>query len=151
MTHILTRPARWADLTDIQAMITALASFHGDDAKIDIATLNRDAFGAAPWIHLSVAEKDNSVVGYVAMCPLVQLQYGTRGMDLHHIYVEAPHRGRGVARALISHAAARSRGMSCGYMMVGTSPENTAAKATYTACGFAPTAHNENRFYMDIA
>jgi len=148
LPHI--RPARWADLTALKDMITALAIRHGDVATIETVTLNRNILDDDPWLRVSVAEIGEEIVGYVALCPLMQLQWCERGMDLHHIYVTEAHRGCGVGRALIENAIARARALGCVYLMVGTKPDNLEAQAAYKACGFTSLVHNPTRFRMAI-
>lgn len=150
MTTIKTRLIAWADIQDLQTMITALADFHGDTATLDHDRLNRDVFGANPWVTVIVAEQQNKLVGYVALCPLIQLQFGDRGYDLHHVYVTPDQRGTGVGRALITAAAAYAKAHDCRYIMVGTTPDNTAAQAAYVACGFDASVNTPNRFRMAL-
>lgn len=106
--------------------------------------------GSCPWIHVLVAEADREVVGYAALCPLIQLQMGARGMDMHHLFVEEKCRGRGVGKMLIEASMRKARDLSCGYMMVGTHPDNTDAQSVYLACGFEPQHGSNPRFRISL-
>jgi ribosomal protein S18 acetylase RimI-like enzyme len=125
-------------------MVHALAAHHGDAPSVTMDDLRRDALGPQPWIRVLIAEG----AGYAAMCPLVQLQYGVRGMDLHHLYVGEQVRGRGIGRALIDASLEVARGLGCRYMTVGTDPENVAAQAVYRAIGFEKIGETGPRFRM---
>lgn len=130
MTQI--RPIIEADILDVLSMIHALAAHHGDKAAITEDALRRDALGPLPWVRVLVAEG----LGYAALCPLSQLQFGVRGMDLHHIFVVESARGRGVGRALIDAAIACAKAEGARYLTVGTHPENVHAQDIYRSAGF---------------
>lgn len=126
------RPLTEPDLPDVLRMVHALALYHGDPVAVTLAQLRRDTLGAHPWVRVLVAEGK----GYAALCPLTQLQYGARGMDMHHLFVEEPARARGVGRALITASITLARELGCRYMTVGTHPDNLTAQGVYRALGF---------------
>ena len=95
------RPAQKSDLPMVLDLAHALAAYHGDTATLTLAALERDCLGPAPWLTLLVAEGVTGLHGYAALCPQMQLQFGARGMDLHHLFVCDTARGRGIGRALI--------------------------------------------------
>ena len=66
-----------------------------------------------------VATIDEKVVAYASLMPVGQLQFGVRGMDMHHLFVLKEHRGVGVGRALINASLELSKQLSCKYMTVG--------------------------------
>ncbi|APE42206.1 hypothetical protein BOO69_01365 [Sulfitobacter alexandrii] len=140
MTHI--RPMNESDVAQVHAMVCALAAHHGDTATLSPADLARDALGRDPWLSLLVAEDARGLSGYAALFPLAQLQFGVRGMDLHHLFVREERRGQGVAKALVAGAITLSRARGCRFLAVGTDPDNIPAQQTYGALGFdrAPQA-----------
>lgn len=142
MTHI--RPIIETDLPDVLRMISALAAHHGDTAAVTEGDLRRDALGAYPWVHVLVAEG----MGYAALCPLAQLQFGVRGMDLHHIFVDEGARGKGVGRALIDAALECAKSAGARYLTVGTHPDNVIAQNIYRAVGFEEISVSGPRFRM---
>ncbi|MGQ3279001.1 MAG: GNAT family N-acetyltransferase, partial [Shinella sp.] len=83
------RAARPGDLQQILDMITLLAECHGDIAKIAAVDLDRDLFGANPWITALVAEANGRLIGYALLVPTYRATEGLRGMDLHHLFVRA--------------------------------------------------------------
>lgn len=143
-THI--RPARPEDLPAILKMIKGLASFHGDTAEISLAQLRRDMTGPAPWITTLVAEGPEGLQGYVALLPRMILQFGRRGMDLHHLFVWPDLRGQGIGGALIAAALANAEAADCSFITVGTDPGNSAAQQIYLAAGFEPLGDTGPRF-----
>ena len=130
------RPARPADLPQLVAMVQALAAHHGDGAEISEATLAGDLFGPRPWIQALVAEGPGHLTGYAALTQLARLQYGQRGLDIHHLFVVADHRGKGLGKALIAAVLDHARAQGCTYVTVSALDSNTAARAFYAAQGF---------------
>ena len=114
----------------------ALAAYHGDAATLSLAALERDCLGPAPWVTLLVAEGRTGLQGYAALCPQMQLQFGTRGMDLHHLFVCDTARGRGIGRALVTAALEHARGQGCAYITVGTDARNARVQGFYRGAGF---------------
>ncbi|MBM1690493.1 GNAT family N-acetyltransferase [Sulfitobacter geojensis] len=136
MNDILIREIRAADLPSVFDMVRGLAAHHGDVAQVALGDLKRDCLGDVPWLRVLVADKAGALLGYAALCPLAQMQFGVRGMDLHHLFVTAQARGSGVGRALIDASSALTKSLGCQYMTVGTHPDNTAAAQVYRAAGF---------------
>lgn len=124
------------DIPQLTEMISALAAHHGDVAKIDAGNLKLDIFGKIPWIYVIVAEQYDTLIGYAALCPLIQLQFGVRGIDMHHLFVDKKFRGCGLGRRLIKASISKTKALGGKYMMVATNPDNTVAQAVYLACGF---------------
>ena len=75
-------------------MISALAAHHQDEPTISLEELDRDVFASNPWITVFVAQIGNVVVGYVALCPLMLLHFGLRGLEISHLFVEDHVRGQ---------------------------------------------------------
>ena len=146
MTETTIRFAGSRDLSEVLAMIQALAEHHGDTAATTLADLERDTLQSPPWVTLIVAEKASGLLGYAALCPLAQLQFGVRGMDMHHLFVMPEVRGQGIAHDLIKASIEYSKGQGCRYVMVGTHPNNKAAQQVYLAAGFSKTPEAGPRF-----
>lgn len=140
MTFI--RPLQDADLPHVLQMIHALAAHHGDCAPVSEADLRRDALGPHPWVHVLVAQGE----GYCALHGQAQLQFGVRGMEVHHLFVEPSARGCGVGRALMAAAQGHAQALGCRYLTVGTHRDNLAAQAMYRAIGFDQMDHAGPRF-----
>jgi len=125
-------------------MIHALAAHHGHAPVTTLEDLRRDVMGTHPWVHILVAPG----LGYAALCPLVQLHFGVRGMDMHHLFVVDAARGTGVGRALIAASIEHAKGAGCRFMTVGTHPDNIAAQAVYRAVGFEDLPASGARFRL---
>lgn len=136
MPQITTRPGKPADFDDVCEMAHALAAHHGDTATLSPADLARDFGPGQPWGRLIIAEVGGVRAGYAALCPLMQLQFGVRGMDMHHLFVRPEYRGTGVGRALIRAVVDHAKSQGCRYVTVGTHPDNTKAQRIYLAAGF---------------
>lgn len=150
MSLITTRPATPDDLSEVVLMAQALADFHSDTATLTVQSLARDALGTPPWITLLVAEQTGCLQGYAALCPLIQLQFGVRGLDMHHLFVKPQARGTGVGRALIKASVKAAETQGCRYLGVGTHPDNTSAPEFYENAGFDRTPGGP-RFRMKLA
>lgn len=145
--QIKTRKAREADLPKVLEMIHALATHHDDVSTLTLQTLTQEA---REWLRILVACDGADVVGYAALVPLAQLQFGVRGLDIHHLFVDAPFRQRGVGRALIKASIALGNELSCKYLTVGTHPNNIEAPRVYIAAGFEPLPVGGPRFKMRL-
>ncbi len=97
-----------------------------------------------------MAERDGRLVGYAALCPTAQMQFGFRGMDLHHLYVNPAIRGAGLGRRLIEACIEVATSLGCAFMVVGTDPQNHGAQAAYKACGFEALPGDGSRFWMRL-
>ena len=144
------RSAYPSDTDGLLRMVGRLAGHHGDVATLTRESLKRDAFGPRPWIEILVAVAGGHLIGYAALCPLIRLQFGMRGLDLHHLFAEAGHRGHGVGTGLIESCKIRARAQDCGYLAVGTHPDNHAARAFYAARGFRPKAGDPTQFSLPL-
>lgn len=124
------------DIPTLLKMIAGLAAHHGDPSLATHDTLMRDLFGPVHWARALIAEIDGVPVGYAALIPRASLHNGTRGMDMHHLFVAAEHRGRGIGRALIAACEGEVRTLGGTFMLVGTDPDNHDAQAVYDHAGF---------------
>lgn len=135
MTLTIT-PAQPEDADALVSMIAGLAAVHDDISLADLGTLDRDVFCEAPWLHVLIARVDRRAAGYVALLPMAQLQFGLRGLEIHHLFTCDTARGTGIGSALIDAALTHARQLGAGYVSVGTHPGNTAAQAFYIRRGF---------------
>ena len=124
------------DLPDVVTMIHALAAHHGDTALVTLQDLTRDVCGPQPWMHLLVVARGQALLGYAALIPLAQLQFGVRGMDMHHLFVRAQDRDKGCGKMMIQACIDHAKANGCRYLSVGTAPENVTAQNIYRAVGF---------------
>lgn len=130
------RAARAGDLAQLLDMIALLAECHGDKAKTTAADLDRDLFGQTPWITALVAEAGGRLIGYAMLVPAYRAVEGMRGMDLHHLFVRAGHRGHGIGRHLVARAREHARMAGCGYLSVSAATGNFGAHRFYEQMNF---------------
>lgn len=147
---ILCRDMRGRDISHVVAMTARLAAHHGEAATLTAEILQREAFSSAPLVKILVAEDNGVLVGYAALVPTLQLQFGARGMELHHLHVDEAVRGRGVGRALVAAAIERARGVGRAFLTVGTQAGNARAQLFYERCGFEPVAARGPRFRIAL-
>jgi GNAT superfamily N-acetyltransferase len=130
------REAQSNDTEEILRMVERMAAHHGDTSELVADALARDVFSAKPWVYLLVAEEKSGLIGYAALFGLAQLQFGARGLDMHHLFTETEFRGRGVGTNLVRACIYKSKALSCKYLAVGTHPDNLEAQAFYMSFGF---------------
>ncbi|MDB5660302.1 MAG: hypothetical protein JWS10_2917 [Cypionkella sp.] len=145
------RAATPADLPQLCTMVHALADYHGDTATATVADLRRDLFGATPWLHALVFAEPRRLLGYAALTQLARVQYGQRGMDLHHLYVCTDYRGDGIGKALLAATLDYARHNNASYVTVTTLPGNAIAQAFYLAQGFQPAPTTGLRYALNLA
>lgn len=145
------RPAAPTDLLQLCKMVHALAAHHGDTATATVANLKRDLFGPAPWLHALVFEDRRRLLGYAALTQLARVQYGQRGMDLHHLYVRSDARGDGIGKALLAASLDYARSKMASYVTVSALPGNDIAQAFYLAQGFHPAPVTGLRYALNLS
>ena len=144
------RRATEVDFPRLVEMITALAAFNDDQATVRLDDLRRDLLGSSPWLIVMVASIHTSLIGYAALCPLARLQFGQRGMDIHHLFVEAAHRGQGVGKSLIQASVREGKALGCSFVKISTRDTNSAAQKAYLAAGFELEPVRGPNFKMTI-
>ncbi|NEB77704.1 GNAT family N-acetyltransferase [Streptomyces sp. SID14478] len=93
-------------------------------------------FLATSGHHLYLAYAQSEPVGFISGVETVHPDKG-REMFLYELSVAAPHRRRGIGRALIRTLADLAAELGCYDMWVGVDTDNDAALATYRSAGGA--------------
>jgi GNAT superfamily N-acetyltransferase len=145
------RSAKRHDLPALNEMIAALAAHHNDPADMTPEKLERDLFGDMPWISALVADTGSELIGYAILVPLYRAQEGSRGMDLHHLFVRDGHRGHGIGQHLVSRAREIARDAGCGYLSVSAATGNFAAHRFYEHMDFKPRPVTGMRYTQALA
>ncbi|MCF3638579.1 GNAT family N-acetyltransferase [Rhizobium sp. TRM95111] len=145
------RAARAGDLMQLIDMIALHAECHGEKARISAADLDRDLFGASPWVTALVAEAGGRLIGYALLVPMYRAVEGVRGMDLHQIFVREDHRGTGIGRHLVNRAREHARLSGCGYLSVGAATGNFAAHRFYERMSFKAGPVTGMRYVQALA
>ena len=84
-----------------------------------------------------IGELDGQPVGFACLRLIPHLQGDEPYAELTDIYVDAPFRRQGVARALIAHVEAMARAAGAGGLVLITGFDNVGAQAAYRASGYA--------------
>lgn len=145
------RSARREDLPDLSAMVAELCLYHGDTATMTPEMLERDLFGTQPWIRALVAEGADGLIGYTILLPVYRATDGTRGLEIHHLYVRSTCRGHGVGHHLVSMAREEARRTGCGYVTVGAATGNLKAHRFYEMLSFTPRPVTGMRYQQLVA
>ena len=145
------RAAKRHDLPQLNEMIALLAAHHGDAAAMTPEKLERDLFGAMPWIQALVADSSDGLMGYAILVPLYRADTGTRGMDLHQLFVRDGQRGNGIGHHLVSRAREIARTAGCDYLSVSAATGNFAAHRFYEQLDFLPRPVTGMRYTQAIA
>ncbi len=145
------RAAKRHDLPELNEMIALLAAHHGDGAGMTPDKLERDLFGPMPWIQALVADSGDGLMGYAILVPLYRADTGTRGMDLHHLFVRDGQRGNGIGHHLVSRAREIARTAGCDYLSVSAATGNFAAHRFYEQLDFRPRPVTGMRYMQAIA
>ena len=84
-----------------------------------------------------IGELDGRPVGFACLRLIPHLQGDEPYAELTDIYVDAPFRRQGVARALIAHVEAAARAAGASGLVIITGFDNENAQAAYRASGYA--------------
>jgi GNAT superfamily N-acetyltransferase len=84
-----------------------------------------------------LGERDGQPVGFACLRLVPHLQGDEPYAELTDIYVEAPFRRQGVARALIAQVEATARAAGASEVVIITGFDNAGAQAAYRASGYA--------------
>ncbi|AOX99700.1 GNAT family N-acetyltransferase [Jeongeupia sp. USM3] len=131
------RPARPDDVAGILAMICELAEFEQLSHLVTAteAKLADDLFGAAPACECIVGEADGQTVAFALYFHNYSTFLARRGLYLEDLYVRPVARGRGHARAMMTHLAQLARERGCGRFEWSVLDWNANAIAFYEAIG----------------
>lgn len=113
-----------ADLDAIEAL---------ESEGFDIARWSRDAWASELVTadrHVLVARAPEGVVGVATFQTVADVA------DLHRVVVATTHRGRGIARRLVTAGIEWAEGMGAERMLLEVAVDNTAALALYEHFGF---------------
>lgn len=121
------------DLPDLLKMIGKLCAFHGDACQMGLADAQAQ-FIVGPLIAF-IARNDEQAAGYCVLEPHWRPMETGPMLDIAHLFVEEPLRGRGIGKALIGAAVACAGAQGASRLTIGTSPDNPGAAAAYKRMG----------------
>jgi len=111
------RAAKKEDCAAVLKLIQELATYENAsrEAELDVATLEKDGFGAQPAYQLLIAEKENKVIGMA----LFYEKYSTwkgRSIYLEDLIVTEKERGIGAGKALFEAVIQEAKRRNSGRM-----------------------------------
>lgn len=137
-TPILRR-AGPGDVSLILQFIRGLAAYEKllGDVEATEETLMRTLFpvGRPPAAHVVIGELDGAPAGFALYFFTYSTFLARPGLYLEDIYVEPPHRRRGLGRALLLHVAGIARELGCGRLEWSVLDWNAPAIAFYRSLG----------------
>ena len=101
------RPATPTDIPAIAKLIRDLAEYErlAHAVDFDEAKLREHLFGSRPHAEVLLAEDDEAVVGFALFFHNYSTFRGKPGIYLEDLFVEPPHRGKGIGKALLKAVA----------------------------------------------
>lgn len=142
--EIKIRKALPCDAPELVLMAQELAAFHGDDAPVTEAALQRLVFSGKDLADVLVAEsEDGGLAGYVVGYPALEFHLGSVDLEIPNFYVREKFRGSGVGRALMHGIVTLAKeAFDIGNVRLGVRSSNHAARAFYQALGFTEKERN---------
>ncbi len=128
------RPAIPPDIPDLVGMIDRLCAHHGDTSQLTLARAHTEFFVERRVVAL-IARTGGAAVGYAVLEAHWRPMHAGPAFDIAHLFVEAPHRKRGIGRSLIAAAQAYAARQNAVRVTVGTAPDNADAVRAYRAMG----------------
>lgn len=121
------------DMTDLLRMIGKLCAFHGDRCQMGLADAQAQ-FAEGP-LTAFIAREGGHAVGYCVVEPHWRPMATGPMLDIAHLFVEEPLRGRGIGRAMIDVVTEFARVHGASRLTIGTSPNNPTAATVYERMG----------------
>ena len=104
-----------------------------------------------PIVDSLIAESGADLIGYAILVPMYRAQEGTRGMDLHQLFVRPEQRGHGIGQHLVTRARELARQAGCGYLSVSAATGNFAAHRFYEHMEFKARPVTGMRYMQALA
>lgn len=135
-----------------ETLLDLIAAYHEYDnisstsarRRIALDGLMSDPTAGRIW----VAQREGSLVGYVALTFDYSLEFGGREGFIDELFVSSNARSQGVGRALLSHATRAARAMGLFGLNIVVEQANDAALEFYKQCGWG--APHRVLLYKDL-
>jgi ribosomal protein S18 acetylase RimI-like enzyme len=132
MSTITVRQATPADATELARMLDLFDHFGATPAQVSTRMQ-----ACQHVLTTFLGEIDGQLAGFACLRLVPHLQGDEPYAELTDIYVDAPMRRQGVARALIAHLEAAARAAGASEVVILTDFDNESAQAAYRASGYA--------------
>ncbi len=139
------RPAAPADVPALMDMKLKLARAENAEHAVRATAQDwlRDGFGPNARFIAFVAEQEGVALAMLTCSERYYTGWPDPALYIDDLFVEPPHRGRGIARALLGRAAAYALARNCPMIEL-TVRDDNAALAFYARCGFGRVDHCVN-------
>src|SRR4029079_2997025 len=131
MTTLTIRQATPNDATELARLLDLFDSMGATPEQVAARMLD-----CQNVLTTFIGEIDARSVGFACLGLVPHLQGDEPYAELTDIYVDAPFRRQGVARALIAHLEAAARAAGAGGVVIITGCDNEDAQAAYRASGY---------------
>jgi GNAT superfamily N-acetyltransferase len=135
MATVAVRRATPDDATDLARMLDLFDGMGATPAQVAARML-----ACQHVLTTYIGEVDGRPVGFACLRLVPHLQGDEPYAELTDVYVDAPFRRRGVARALIARVEAAARVAGASEVVIITGFDNEGAQAAYRAGGYADWA-----------
>jgi GNAT superfamily N-acetyltransferase len=134
------RPARPEDSATIANLVYELAVYEKleEFAQASAEDFRHHLFGPRPHAEAILAEVDGLPVGFAMVFPTFSTFRGQPGLYLEDIFVRAPHRGKGIGKALLASVARLARQRGIGRLEWAVLNWNEPAIGFYSSLGARP-------------
>jgi len=133
---MILREAEPRDAAALTTLVVALNAQQGDPTdRITEARVLADLIDRGAGGRCVVAERDGVLIGYATGFPTYESGFAARGMYVGDLFVSAPARRRGVARALLAALGRTVLDAGGDHLWLTAKPWNAAAHALYRRLG----------------
>lgn len=119
----------------------------GPPSLLSVETFLRHGFGSAALFECYVAEVDRVLVGHVGITLGFEFESNCPTVWIADLFVDAGHRRRGIARALMAQAGKRANEIGAGYLQWSMVSGNVDAAAFYDTLD--PVRDDGPHLYLD--
>lgn len=144
------RPATPDDVPRVLPMVAAICAMHEAIDPVRYAMLPEVVEQYGAWLPARALDRQSvflvgeehgpspRIVAFLVATvePNIPIYRAAEFGMIHDVWVEPGHRGRGIARALVTDAIERFREMGVPQVRLETAAANTAARALFASCGF---------------
>ncbi|WP_172386276.1 GNAT family N-acetyltransferase [Streptomyces sp. MNP-20] len=123
--------------------------YGGEPVPGDLEQIRAALFDENPVAHVLLARHEGEVLGFASYTRLWPAAGATASLYLKELYVRAPARRRGVARALMAALRDKAEALGCSRVEWTADSDNPPALALYKALGVQP--HGGKVFYRTTA
>jgi len=133
-------PAKESDVALVLSFIRKLADYEkmSDEVVATEDLIREGLFGARPVAEVVLAYLAEEPVGFALYFHNFSTFLGRQGIYLEDLFVDPPHRGKGIGKALLIHLAKIAKERNCGRLDWSVLDWNTPSIEFYKSLGAVP-------------